>query len=156
MAHIRLYTPADEEEVNSLQLRQADIDELTAATGLSPEECLQASLNNSEIAWVIVHKDKIAGVFGLCSTNEVGIPWLLATEALVEFKYAFLKYSWDVILVMLKRYAVLTNFVDLRHTHAIQWLQWLGFKPLPTEYFLHDKEVPFKQFVMYREEHHNV
>lgn len=149
-SYVELYVPTMRDEVINLKLRQADILELLASTGTTPSDAIDVSLEVSEIAWVIKHEGKIEGVFGLSKGDGCGIPWLLLTDKVNEFRHAFLKYSWDVIEIMLSRYEILTNFVDSRHTEAIKWLKWLGFTFTETEWFLHDKSVPFRQFVMYR------
>ena len=155
MAHIRLYHPSDAGEVVSLNLRQADVDEIVAATGLTPSECLEYSIESSEYVWVIIHDmGHIVGVFGLSSTkdingNPVGVPWLLSTDDLKDFRYAFSKYSWGVVEFMSQQYNYLTNYVDSRHKQAIKWLKWLGFTihaDIPIT--LHDKAVTFYRFSM--------
>jgi len=153
VAYIRLYQPSDAGEVVFLKLRQADVDELEAFSELTIEETIERSIYNSEALWVIVHDlGHIIGVFGLSSDKDsngdpVGVPWLLSSDDLLDFKYAFSKYSIDVVKVMLNHYSYLSNYVDSRHKLAIKWLKWLGFTIHKDEpLYFYDKTVEFYRF----------
>lgn len=153
VAHIRLYHPSDAGEVVSLPLREADRDELAALSELSVEECIEFSITNSELTWVIVNNQgSIVGVFGLSSTKDtnrdpVGVPWMLSAETLNDFKYAFSKHSMGVVADMLERYPYLSNYVDSRNELSIKWLRWLGFTiHTDEEFYFKDKTVAFYRF----------
>lgn len=157
MAYIRLYHPSDAGEVIDLNLRQADRDELEASSELTVTENIELSLLHSEALWVIVHDlGHIIGIFGLSSTTDtngdpVGIPWLLTTDELDDFKYAFSKYSMDVVGYMLSQYSYLHNFVDSRNKKAIKWLRWLGFTIHTDEpKTFYNEAVTFYRFSMVR------
>lgn len=112
------------------RMRQADRDEVFAASGKSPAEALIYSLRKSSVA----HTGLIDGVpevmFGVGDINilaGVGAPWLLGTDAVERNFVPFLRRSVEWKLKLSARYPVLRNFVDDRNTVSIRWLQWLGF-----------------------------
>lgn len=151
MAHIEKLTPELYAEVLKLNLRQADIDELTAATGQSPVEVLKASMDGSDYAWVIIHEGAVVGILGITEWEGWGVPWLLASDVIKKFKTTFLRQSVEILAVWLEQYPKLTNCVDSRHTKAIQWLKWLGFtihEELAVK--LHSPDVDFYPFTIYR------
>lgn len=150
MTHYRLIKPEDLESVYSLKLRQADIDEIKASTGHDPVGALLRSVNISERVWVVVHKGKIEGVFGVAPSGTFGVPWFVATDKFSEFRYTFAKESKSLVKEILSGYEALGNFVDSRHEESIRWLRWLGFTIMTDNGFtLYDKAAKFYYFVMF-------
>ena len=107
-----------------LQLRQADQDEIRAALEMDPVVALAKSIEVSDWVRVILIQDEIVGIFGVAGV----VPWFMASDRIYEHKLTFLKQSKRIIQQMLKDVGRLTNMVDSRHTQAVQWLAWLGFK----------------------------
>lgn len=139
-------------EVLSLDLRQADRDEIKACIGTGSAEAIAWSLQNSVDAWVVIHKDKIEGVFGACLASFKGIPWFLATDKFSEFRITFMRQSLDFIMWLIDRYEHLENYIDSRNEKSIRWLKWLGFTvDEDIEYFMDDPNVPFYKFSMTKE-----
>lgn len=139
-------------EVLSLDLRQADREEAKAFVGVPPMEALVYCLEDSVDVWVVIHEDKIEGVFGVALVPGHGVPWFVATDKFREFRITFAKESKTVVRSLLKRYEKLINFVDSRHTASIKWLRWLGFEvDEDIEHFFSDPEVPFYQFKLVKE-----
>jgi hypothetical protein len=128
--YYRLMTDADLSEVLNMQLRPEDKEELKASTGLEPREALSLSIANSKITWVVIHKEKIAAIFGLGESqlSNVGVPWLLATEQFTEFSFKFARHCREVFKVMKSYYPILINYVYSLNSQTIQWLVWLGFR----------------------------
>jgi len=154
-AYTRMYTPEDEAEVLALDLRQADKDELVAAYGTTPTAVISESITLSPLTWVIIHREKIVGIFGVAQHRaypNVGVPWLLATDELKKIQFIFAKTSRDIVEVMLAGYDILSNVVDTRHTDAIRWLKWLGFTFVDEPIFLFDPDVVFNSFYLMRKE----
>lgn len=136
-----------------MDLRQADKDEILAATGHGPAQGILYSINVSERVWVVIHDDEIEGVFGVARSESWGIPWFLATDKFNEFRLTFAKESKRFVKSLLEDYRALQNFVDSRHVASIRWLEWLGFAvhTARNSIRLHDPEVPFYLFEMRKE-----
>ena len=145
-SYYRPYNPkTDYEEVINLQLRQSDIDEIRASSGLTPKEALIISLSVVPTGdlFVVIHDNKIEGVFGV-ETN--GVVWFLATDKFKEFAYSFAKESKKWVQVMLEKYSFLHNYVSIHHQESIQWLEWLGFAIDYTKIFKTHYEGEFYYF----------
>ena len=111
-------------------MRQADRDEVFAASGKSPAEALAYSLRKSAMAHTALIDGRPEVMFGVGDLNVlagVGAPWLLGTDEVEKHAVAFLRGSVEWKLKLLARYSVLRNFVDDRNTASIRWLKWLGF-----------------------------
>lgn len=133
--------------------RQADIDELTEALGVSIEDALLGGIRDSLNAKQIVVDGKVVAVFGdavFSLLGGVGVPWLISTIHVQAHARAFLRVCKPEVQQMLTRHPHLMNYVDARNTSAIRWLKWLGFKfesaaPYGARRFL------FHKFTMNRE-----
>lgn len=115
------------------RMRQADVDEVYAMSGVSPLEALEQSVAASPDPRTGFMEGQIACMFGVAehpmtALNSVGIPWLLTSDLISDHSLAFLRGSCDYIQEMRERYALLCNFVDARNTVSIEWLKWLGFE----------------------------
>ncbi|TIW56678.1 MAG: DUF2833 domain-containing protein [Mesorhizobium sp.] len=112
------------------RMRQADRDEVFAASGRSPAGALVFSLRKSSHAWTAMIDGVPEVMFGVGDLNilaGVAAPWLLGTDAVETHYVAFLRRSVGFRDQLLQRYSVLTNFVDARNRASIRWLRWLGF-----------------------------
>lgn len=128
MATFRQTKPEDIKPLAE-NLRKADIEELAASTGLTPEVALRLSVSVSEEANTIVLEDgTVVGIFGLSHMSDtVGCPWLVGTDLLPTIRTAFLRGSKAWIEEKNEEYPVLTNYVHAKNETAIQWLRFLGF-----------------------------
>lgn len=111
-------------------MRQADRDEVAAASGKTPAEALVYSLRKSSVAYTALVNGVPEVMFGVGDINilaGVGAPWLLGTEAVERHYVAFLRGSVKWRNQLLRRYPVMRNFVDDRNRAAKRWLKWLGF-----------------------------
>jgi hypothetical protein len=112
------------------RLRQADLDEVKAASGLDPCEALLEGLFHSQQCHTVVDGDTPLAVFGVCPAplnDSVGIVWLLGSDALKMHSIEFLRKSKGWVDELHKAFPVLYNNIDARNTVHIKWLQWLGF-----------------------------
>lgn len=124
--------PASAAHVRTIarRMRQADRDEVFAASGRSPVSALTFSLRKSSHAWTAIIDGVPEVMFGVGDLNVlagVGAPWLLGTDAVERHYVAFLRRSVGFRDQLLRRYAVLKNYVDVRNRASIRWLRWLGF-----------------------------
>lgn len=130
--------------------RQADIDEMEAASGWTISEALEYALRVSIQPSVIVINGEIVAALGDCPhSDDVGIPWLISTTAMDRHPRAFLRVCQQLVLGMSERHKTLLNFVDARNTRAIRWLQWLGFQIGPAQPY-GVAGLPFHQFILQR------
>ena len=112
------------------RMRQADRDEVFAASGRSPVGALLFSLKRSSMVWTAIVDGRPEVMFGVGDLNilaGVGAPWLLGTDAVERNYVAFLRGSVEWRDQLLRDYSTLRNFVDERNRVSIRWLRWLGF-----------------------------
>jgi|ERR1044072_64245 hypothetical protein len=115
------------------RLREADIQEIKAASGETSVGVLERGLFSSDPCYVVVRDDgRSLALFGVVpdlSSNFVssGIIWLLGSDDLVKYSYTFLRYGREWIERLQERYNFLWNYVDARNETHIRWLKWCGF-----------------------------
>lgn len=125
--------PAKPEHIRTIakRMRQADRDEVHAASGRSPGSALVYSLRKSTVAYTGLVNGRPEVMFGVGDLNilaGVGAPWLLGTDVIEKNAVAFLRLNVGFLVQLSQRYEVLRNFVDDRNAVSIRWLRWLGFK----------------------------
>ncbi len=130
-------------------MARADREECEAV-GMGPFKALSESLERSAAAWTgMVGDSRPVCMFGVTPMDilaGVGSPWLLGTEELQKYAVTFLKLNRQYLAKMLDLFPHLVNYVDARHTRAIRWLKWLGFRfdPEPVPYGIW--KMPFYRF----------
>ena len=131
-------------------VRQADIDELMASSGESPEECMYKGLCVSTHCWVGLIDDVPICLFGVSPRSLLtgqGHPWMIGTNKIDKNVRKFARHSHDVIAKMRESYKYLDNWVDARNAKAIRWLKVLGFTIEPAvSYGIEGR--PFHHFFM--------
>ncbi|AYC20063.1 hypothetical protein DZA65_03188 [Dickeya dianthicola] len=132
--------PATVEHIEEILpfVRQADIDEFLAINGWDARRVLETGLRTSTFSCTGIAEGKVVTIFGVAPASMVGgvgIPWLVATDDLVKYQFAFLRRCRNGVNAMLSVYPRLENYVDERNHVAKAWLHWLGFtleSPAPT------------------------
>lgn len=150
--------PATLEHVAAMapHMRQADRDEVWASCLLAPDHALRLSLQTSRKAWAGIIDGEVVCIFGVGAQSvlsDVGVPWMLGTDALEGKQFTFLRHCRRYVAEMRAGYSVLVNFVDERNTVSQRWLRWLGFhmdEPEPHGPF----GLPFRRFYRLGEECH--
>lgn len=130
------------------RMRRADVDEVRAASGKSPREALEFSLDRSNEAYTVIFDNEPAAMFGvgwINIINGVGAPWLLGTDAVEQNYRVFLRGSLWWVKQLSSRYDLLTNVVDDRNTVSKRWLAFLGFT-LFDPVILGAEKRPFRKF----------
>jgi hypothetical protein len=144
--------PATVEHIDVIapRMREADKEEVFAATGRGPRSALLHSLNRSDFAYTVEFDGVPETMFG-CGTTSIltktGAPWLLGTDALEKHYRHFLRGSLYWVDQMRQMYSHLQNVVDDRNEVSKRWLKWIGFtlsEPLPLGY----EQRPFRIFEM--------
>ncbi len=134
------------------RLRQADRDEIIAATGKDPLFAVFDSLDASVFAVTVLspHGEPIAlgGIVQHPTDPLVGIIWLVASQAIFDHPIWFLRQSRRFLPNLLKVWPVLTNAADERNTAHLNWLTWLGatFTKRIPEFGFEGR--PFQEFVL--------
>lgn len=134
------------------EVRQADRDEVRAATGGTVLHALVEGLQGSRETWTArLGKTPIAmfGVAPIPLDPEVryGAVWLLGSDRIQEVRYTFLRESRPWLERLEQGFDLVGNVVDARNTIHIRWLRWLGFsfiREIP--HFGHEKR-PFYEFL---------
>lgn len=130
-------------------LREADLQEIQAASGLPPYEALMKSHETSPYCKVGVADDEPVLIFGVAPTGVplLGGVWMLGTPAIEKHTTTFLRRSKRYVLDMHDQgYPVMFNYTDCRNQVHHTWLKWLGFKFIrKVNYGVEDR--PFYEFV---------
>jgi hypothetical protein len=116
-------------------MRAADRREVWAYRRHTPEEALRFSLSRSLFARTVVIAGRPALMYGVGAPTllgSTGSPWLLATDAVYEVLFSFLKYSREVVRHMQSLFPRLENRVHADNALSLRWLQWCGFSIDPT------------------------
>jgi hypothetical protein len=111
-------------------MREADRREVWAYRRHTPEEALRFSLSRSLFARTALVDDRPVLMYGVGAPTllgSVGSPWLLATDAVYEVMFSFLKYSRVVVRHMQSLFPRLENHVHADNVLSVRWLQWCGF-----------------------------
>jgi hypothetical protein len=131
--------------------RPADVAELAASSGSTPEEAMVRGLNSSVRAFTGLVDDEPVCMFGASPYSilgGVGAAWMIGSDALrsMRVQRALLRESAAALDLLQSMFPeMLYNFVDQRNTCAIRWLTWLGFTFLDPVIVGHEK-LPFLPF----------
>lgn len=135
----------------SQNMRNCDIDEIWASNNLMPREALLKGLKESDVCLTVWHEGIPIAMLGVVSDfQEEATIWMLGTDTLEKIPNTVGILSRKIIAHFHERYPVLFNYVDVRNTKSIEWLEWLGAKFMdnPVEYG--PMKMPFKYFVLIR------
>lgn len=117
-------------------LRAADVQEHIAAHGhTNVLKTLEASVQNSDEAWVGEWEGKPAAVWGITRvTPEIATIWCVGTPAIFKAKMTFVKDGRNILRSWFSQSPELQhlfNFVHAKNTRHIRWLSAMGAKILP-------------------------
>lgn len=131
-------------------VREADRDEIEGALGIPIDYAIREGARQG--AQKIVINGDVVAVFGCavhCLLTDVAVPWMVSTVHIEPRFRAFLRISANEVAKMHVKHQTLLNYVDVRNTVAIRWLEWLGFEfSEPEPYGPHG--MPFMKFMMER------
>ena len=116
-------------------LREADLDELSAVTREPPVDVLINGIRQSTPCYTVKTRDgKPCGIFGTRDSGypESGVVWMLGTDDITTNSRTFLRYSRGWINELHKKYRLLYNVIDARNKIHIEWLSWMGFEFIKT------------------------
>ena len=134
-------------------MRDVDKAELLVTYGQQPEEAIRASLKRTEPYYQLTaeYDGQILCMCGCASmslVSPVGVPWLLCTDAMSKHikRLTFHPKPW--LAVMLDRWPLLTNVIDVRNRDTMRWLALLGFEFTDAPAFV--PGYPLRRFTMHR------
>lgn len=132
-------------------LRQADLEEIQAASGLDPLEALVSSWAHSNLRLVVCDDAGVPWFFSGCSNapwgNGEGSPWAVATTAIRFHKRWLIEHTPALWSFSDQYFPVQRNFVDERNTAHIRWLRWSGCKIVRRHPTFGHEQRPFLEFV---------
>jgi scaffold protein Gp13 len=129
MGFARAYRSGDEYDL-APRLRQADLQEIQAASGRDPVIVLREGAERSVPSCTIMgNTGYVAGMFGVVPEGDFGRIWMVGSEELTKAPLSrqFLRECRDFVNVMERPYLAIGNYIDERNTVHIRWLRWLGF-----------------------------
>lgn len=125
VATVRVALPGDAAKL-APHLREADRNEIAAATGESTLEVLKRGIAQScQCQAMVDEEDRPLALFGV---DIGGVVWLLGSTRMRGYSLAFLRHSHHWVERLQAEHVVLWNFVDARNTLHIKWLEWCGFE----------------------------
>jgi hypothetical protein len=129
MGFARAYREGDEYDL-APRLRQADLQEIQAASGLDPIQALREGAQKSVPSCTIIGNiGYAAGMFGVVPEGDFGRIWMFGSDELTKppLSRQFLRECRDFVNVMERPYLAIGNYIDARNMVHIRWLRWLGF-----------------------------
>lgn len=128
-AYVRNLTRADIDHLAE-NLRERDVAELDAQSGLTPRKALEMALVFAKECRVIYDGNDVPiGVYGVSDTNIKGLGsiWMMATPDLLKHQRQFLRECREGISDISQGYSCVFNYTDARNTVHHKWLKWCGF-----------------------------
>jgi hypothetical protein len=127
----RAYREGDECDL-APRLRQADLDELKAATSEQPIDILRTGAFYSRPAVTIIgNNGYVAGMFGVVPQRDgSGVVWMLGSDEITKppLSRQFIRECRTFVKVLERGYTELHNVIDERNTVHRRWLEWIGFE----------------------------
>jgi hypothetical protein len=129
-------------------LRQADREEVLAASGKSPLDALLIGYRESLSPRTILDDDdQPIAMFGITRIDAgVGAPWLLGSDRILEYRREFIRRSREEVSKIARPWARLTNYVSEANVLHVRWLGWLGASFHELEPTYGAGRVPFRRF----------
>lgn len=100
------------------------------ALGKDPAQSVIDSYHYPGRCWTVIIDGEPAIMFGVSSPSvmsDLGIPWLLGTDAVERVSRRFIRDSQLWVEELMEGKAILKNIVDARNLRSIAWLKLLGF-----------------------------
>ena len=117
------------------RLRESDVREIAAASGMEPEAAMLSSIveSDADMVWAAWLDDGPEVLFGANVMDDnlgLGGIWMLGSDRIYENPRNFMEHCVHYLDVMHSRYPLLTNFVSVHHHSANRWMRKLGFVPV--------------------------
>jgi hypothetical protein len=134
------------------RLRQADQEEIRAASGGTPLQALRQGFYDSTYPQTVVDAaDFPLAMFGAVPANaKTAYVWMLASDDLLKYRFEFLRNCRREVDALHFTRPHLSNVVDSRNTLHIKWLLWCGFT-ITSQVPVGPYNMPFYFFEKYKE-----
>jgi hypothetical protein len=123
---------AEDIPVLAPRLREADKNELKAASGLDPEPALQQSYDLSFECHSVTHDNEVIGMFGVAQHPHdpaCGLCWgVSAPELMTTHKVWFIRNTGLILDLQHRHHPRLWGLIDTRNQLHMRWLKWSGFQ----------------------------
>lgn len=135
--------PAVREDLEDFlpEIRKSDIDENREISGIPMLESLELSLEHSVQPLFLYYGRERLALLGIARVDQVGIPWLVGTNAISGHPVAFARATRSITSRWKSHFQSMRNLVGSDNTEAVEWLEWLGFTVDAA-----DPGVPYRQF----------
>lgn len=131
-------------------LREADVAEVRAASGMNPEEALMTGLMypGSRTMTIKLPNGYPVGMYGVCPVSPgVGAVWMLAANGIHQVSFQFARESHRGIDELCQGYDIVFNFTDARNSVHHRWIKWAGFSIIKKHEQYGFEGRPFYEFV---------
>lgn len=111
-------------------MRDADAVEVWLSAHKMPYEAITDGFNSSIKVWTIMRDGTPIGMFGVSSPSilgNIGMPWLLGTDEMLNIRRQFIRESMHYLDEMFTLYPRLVNFIHVDNVASLRWLRWMGF-----------------------------
>lgn len=108
--------------------RQADKDEVFNMNGLTISEAFKQTPNLYKDSYVWEVDGKVVCIYGVTDSEGDKVIWFLATDDFDKFRTIIGKRSKGIFERLIKGCKYVYNYVHYKHTKALKWAKWLGFK----------------------------
>lgn len=143
-------------DIIELKLKEDDIKEVEASTGLGYRRIIQKTLNAyKKSMYLIMYEGTVSGIFGVVPSGKggTGIGYLLTDERIEDYKWDMAKYTVPVFIHLLDNWRVITNYVSGEHKKSVKWLIRMGARLDKKPVLLADEKTPFYKFEIRKEDY---
>lgn len=145
----------DDAAALAASMRQEEVAEVLASSGLGPLEALVQSMEASSESWAVFFDGHLACIWGIAPLTmlgpRVGGAWLLTTPVVERYAKDFWRECKRLLPLALACWDELINYIDVRHEKAIRWAKRLGLRlEEPAPYGV--AGLPFQRFSVRRED----
>lgn len=131
-------------------LRAADIEEIDAASHLSPYEVLLAGHHlGAPCRTLVGDSGNIVAMFGVSlmpNDPKIGVVWCLTSPEMFKIKKFFVRAAHKELPLLCEGYDKVINFVYAKNKTHIRWLKAMGFDVSPTPQPFGRLKKPFYYF----------
>jgi hypothetical protein len=136
-------------------LREADLAEIKAASGRTPEAALLTGLQGGTSKVACLPSGVPVAIFGIVPVApSVGAVWMVATKEFHLLHRQFLRECRGELDELSADYRLIFNFTDARNTVHHRWIKWMGFSIIKRHETWGHEGLPFLEFCKLTERHH--
>lgn len=149
--------PARQEDIPVLAatLREADVSEIKASSGLTPGEALYRGMEKGPAYVACLPNGTPVCIYGIVPmSTQVGGIWMVASKQFHLVHRQFLRECKGVLEEITRDYRMVFNFTDARNHVHHRWIKWMGFTIIKRHESYGHEGRPFLEFVKITENNH--